>query len=340
MELCFGFRTAMCYIMDCVSSHLFFIALFVLELFIFSTHSLSPLLFALGSLGWNPATCNTMFRWLITSIACLAAVQAALTPPAPELGEQLTQASFNETVSSGGVWYVSLLLSAPLELTIVQACRVLFPELYVSQAWLHQPLETRRRRNSRFADPSIKGSHCKRFAPTWEKLLIDKKPLTRLAGFHMAQVNCLVQGGEKRTNRSIPGSHSRHRTFANVPPDLCVDNGITGCEFILPPNGQRFPSTFTDLHLSDPQINLYVDGQFEEEYKDDRGYPILSQWIDDKATKYAQEAVLGLDANEEGRATKLPNPEGKVVEVNEDALDMYKADGPVLVDFFAPWCSQ
>jgi hypothetical protein len=42
----------------------------------------------------------------------------------------------------------------------------------------------------------ILGGHCRAFAPTWTKLARDKQHLERLAGFHMAQVNCLAQGGE------------------------------------------------------------------------------------------------------------------------------------------------
>ena len=31
--------------------------------------------------------------------------------------------------------------------------------------------------------------------PTWTQLAKDKQHLERLSGFHMAQVNCLAQGG-------------------------------------------------------------------------------------------------------------------------------------------------
>ncbi|CDZ98780.1 Thioredoxin/protein disulfide isomerase [Phaffia rhodozyma] len=46
--------------------------------------------------------------------------------------------------------------------------------------------------------------HCRAFAPTWEKLVEAKQYLEGVAGFHMAQVNCLAQG------------------------DLCDENGIKG----------------------------------------------------------------------------------------------------------------
>lgn len=52
------------------------------------------------------------------------------------------------------------------------------------------------------------GSHCKAFAPTWEKLARENAHWERMAGFHMAQVDCLAQGGELATSdrhaRSLP----------------------------------------------------------------------------------------------------------------------------------------
>lgn len=42
------------------------------------------------------------------------------------------------------------------------------------------------------------GSHCRAFAPTWEQVARDKNHLERLTGFHMAQVDCLAQGGKQK----------------------------------------------------------------------------------------------------------------------------------------------
>jgi len=46
--------------------------------------------------------------------------------------------------------------------------------------------------------------HCKRFAPTWDKVAEEKAPLASISGFNMAQVDCIAQG------------------------DLCNSNGVTG----------------------------------------------------------------------------------------------------------------
>jgi hypothetical protein len=69
------------------------------------------------------------------------------------------------------------------------------------------------------------GSHCRAFAPTWTELARDKQHLERLSGFHMAQVNCIAQGGERRVECY----------GAKTAPDLCNTNGIKFCELpILP----------------------------------------------------------------------------------------------------------
>lgn len=39
------------------------------------------------------------------------------------------------------------------------------------------------------------GWHCKAFAPTWTELAEKKAYHEKLTGFHMAQVNCIAQGG-------------------------------------------------------------------------------------------------------------------------------------------------
>lgn len=91
---------------------------------------------------------------------------------------------------------------------------------------------------------------------------------------------------------------------------------------------------------------LYADGKEVGEYKEDRAYPLLDAWIEAKALAYARGEPLAETTTEaeveEQRPTQMsrPNPEGKVVEVDEAGLEALKTNGPVFVDFFAPWCSQ
>lgn len=91
---------------------------------------------------------------------------------------------------------------------------------------------------------------------------------------------------------------------------------------------------------------LYADGKEIGEYKLDRAYPILDGWIEEKALAYARNEPLGekatTDEEEEPHSPQShrPNPEGKVVETDDAGLEQLKAEGPVFVDFFAPWCSQ
>ncbi|KAB5592742.1 Protein disulfide isomerase [Ceratobasidium theobromae] len=81
--------------------------------------------------------------------------------------------------------------------------------------------------------------HCKRFAPTWEKVSAAKAPLADLSGFAMAQVNCIAQG------------------------DLCNACGVTGYPHVmLYQNGKKIKdyagdrtydnlSSFIDQHVAE-----------------------------------------------------------------------------------------
>ncbi|KAK4688153.1 protein disulfide-isomerase, partial [Tremellales sp. Uapishka_1] len=83
---------------------------------------------------------------------------------------------------------------------------------------------------------SPKCAHCRQFAPTWTKLARDKQHLERLAGFHMAQVNCLAQG------------------------DLCNSNGIKFYpQLVLYSNGTPLPAYTGDRVYDD--LSAWIDEQ-------------------------------------------------------------------------------
>lgn len=93
-------------------------------------------------------------------------------------------------------------------------------------------------------------------------------------------------------------------------------------------------------------MNLYADGKFIKEFKDARDFELLTKFINDNTEAYSQ-GRLGKSAEdleeEESRAINIkppPNLEGKVVEVDEAGLAKLKEEGPVFVDFFAPWCTH
>lgn len=100
-----------------------------------------------------------------------------------------------------------------------------------------------------------------------------------------------------------------------------------------------------DAHpLTDPQINLYSDGRFLQTYSGDRSAEHLTQFIRDQSVAYTskQSAGEGEESEEYGSRTGLgrPNPQGRAVEVDHLGLEQLKMQGPVLVDFYAPWCGQ
>lgn len=78
-------------------------------------------------------------------------------------------------------------------------------------------------------------------------------------------------------------------------------------------------------------------------YTGDRSHASLSKYIDEQAMLYARGQLLAKDSTEESVVSSgfgLPNPDGKVLEVDEKELEVLKNNGDVLVEYFAPWCGQ
>ena len=86
----------------------------------------------------------------------------------------------------------------------------------------------------------------------------------------------------------------------------------------------------------------YANGQILPAYAGDRSYPDLSQWIEDQSTLYARGQLLE-SSEEKGVVLSgfgRPNPEGKVLEIDERSLGVLLGNGPVMVEYYAPWCGQ
>ena len=110
-----------------------------------------------------------------------------------------------------------------------------------------------------------------------------------------------------------------------------ADQAILSRSFVLLP-----PRRSASPHIS------ISNGQPLPAYSGDRSYSDLSNWIDEQSTLYARGQLL--ESNEEKEVVMSgfgrPNPEGKVLEVDEGGLDVLVRNGPVMVEYYAPWCAQ
>ncbi|ORX36460.1 thioredoxin-like protein [Kockovaella imperatae] len=88
-----------------------------------------------------------------------------------------------------------------------------------------------------------------------------------------------------------------------------------------------------------PQLVLYSDGTALSSYTGDRSFEDLSRFIEQHSATYVQDHLKATETgSEQNSSASSHNQDGKVVETDGDGLVALKSAGPVLVDFYAPWC--
>lgn len=84
-----------------------------------------------------------------------------------------------------------------------------------------------------------------------------------------------------------------------------------------------------------PQLNVYKDGQFVDTFRKGRQLDLLKEFLDKHTDLDAHAPPPAQKA-----PTRIPNPEGKVLELNEQTFSGEVKNGGVFVKFFAPWCGH
>lgn len=108
----------------------------------------------------------------------------------------------------------------------------------------------------------------------------------------------------------------------------------------------RSPNTpvgLIEILTREPSLtHSYSDGH-STPYSGDRSLADLSRFIDEQSSTYARALLPNAPSQAQevvASGFHRPNPEGQVAEVDEVELERLIAEGPVLADFYAPWCGQ
>ncbi|EPQ59737.1 thioredoxin-domain-containing protein [Gloeophyllum trabeum ATCC 11539] len=126
--------------------------------------------------------------------------------------------------------------------------------------------------------------------------------------------------------KADPGIHLAQVNCA-VDGDLCSENGVKGY----------------------PQINLYKNGKYVDQFRKARSLELLEEFIAQHAeptSKPIPPAPTTTQAPTEAPSPpppvsrKLPNPRGAVLSLTGNTFQDALKDGPLFVKFFAPWCGH
>lgn len=85
-----------------------------------------------------------------------------------------------------------------------------------------------------------------------------------------------------------------------------------------------------------PQLNIYKNGEFVETFKKSRELKRLKEFLD----KYLVVETRPPPPPAPKAPTRILNPEGKVLELDERNFYNEIKNGSVFVKFFAPWCGH
>ena len=105
-----------------------------------------------------------------------------------------------------------------------------------------------------------------------------------------------------------------HHQCLTIIKDKCGDLGVTGW----------------------PQLNIYRNGQFVETFNKSRDLNLLKEFLE----KHTGGTTHVPSPPTQKVPTRVLNPEGKVLELDERNFSNEVKNGGLFVKFFAPWCGH
>lgn len=85
-----------------------------------------------------------------------------------------------------------------------------------------------------------------------------------------------------------------------------------------------------------PQLNIYRNGEFVDTFRKPRELDLLKEYLD----QYIETNTDPTPPPAHQAPTRVLNPEGKVLELDERNFSNEIKHGGVFVKFFAPWCGH
>ena len=76
-----------------------------------------------------------------------------------------------------------------------------------------------------------------------------------------------------------------------------------------------------------PSLQIYKDGKQLEEFRDDREFDLLVNFVDKHARK-------------SGASETVANPNGVVLPLDRHNFQKTIDEGPAFIKFYAPWCGH